>query len=130
MSSNLPPGVQDKSIPGNRPEDETREKLINGFWDTLTEDELASATRFDTMCYNFVSDLVSKAIDWGYKAGFDRGTHYPDLTKKDLLAACKSLRKRMNWAVADSRRLRIQPGIQADIEQADNAIAQTEGKAK
>jgi hypothetical protein len=72
MDSNLPPGVSENMIPGNRPEDEADE----GFW-------VAVLTQLEKMNLgNFVNDLAEDSEVWkmvvivrelAYQAGFNEG---------------------------------------------------------
>jgi hypothetical protein len=68
MSSNLPPGVTDSMIPGNRPEDAEEE----AFWETLYADltiERVDAIEAD----EFLKRIIVKARDLGYNHGYALG---------------------------------------------------------
>lgn len=63
---NLPPGCRVSDIPGNRPEDEAWEAIINGFWNkkrTPEKDRVLSDA--DTP----LTELIDEAIDYGIDIG-------------------------------------------------------------
>ncbi len=71
MSSNLPPGVTDSMIPGNRPEDTLWEQLcddICGSGLTIEEAQLAWKIGMAVM-----KECVSFAIDQAYLEGCKEG---------------------------------------------------------
>jgi len=53
----LPPGCSISDIPGNRPEDEKWEAMIEGFYNGLSKEELEIAETCD--------ELITKAIEYG-----------------------------------------------------------------
>ncbi len=68
----LPPGVSVNDIPGNTPEDEKWERIIDGFWHekrfTKKEwfaSEKLSSEQFSSEFYN----IITKAIDYGIELG-------------------------------------------------------------
>lgn len=67
MSSNLPPGVRESDIPGNRPED----IIYEAFWEKL----------FNTFPHVkwLETDEAQEVIDWvvgeSYKQGYTDGTY-------------------------------------------------------
>ncbi len=67
MSSNLPPGVTDSMIPGNRPEDLAEE----AFWEALYEK--AGVTSEDSLDAEGVVRLIQAARDLAYQAGYNAG---------------------------------------------------------
>ena len=63
----LPPGCSVSDIPGNRPEDEAWEKVINDFWDEkrFTKEEWAISENLDDV----INDIIEKAIVYGMELG-------------------------------------------------------------
>lgn len=63
----LPPGCSVSDIPGNRPEDEAWEKVINDFWDEkrFTKEEWAISENLDDV----INGIIEKAIDYGMELG-------------------------------------------------------------
>ena len=62
----LPPGVRASDIPGNRPEDEEWEKVVEGFYGiALSEDERKA---LNTLSHTQES-LLEKAIEYGIELG-------------------------------------------------------------
>ena len=63
----LPPGVEAYMIPGNRPEDEAYDKMIDNFFQHthFTEAELKFVDLPE------VVDLITKAIDYGITVGYN-----------------------------------------------------------
>ena len=61
----LPPGCSPSDIPGNRPEDEARDKMIDEFFRQthFTEEEQKFIDE------EVVVEIVTKAIDYGIKIG-------------------------------------------------------------
>jgi hypothetical protein len=66
MSSNLPPGVTENMIPGNRPEDMAEEAFWEALYDGLTT-ERVEAIEAD----EFLQRILIKARDLGNQAGYD-----------------------------------------------------------
>jgi hypothetical protein len=65
----LPPGVRVSDIPGNRPEDEEWEKILEGFWDSKhCSDELYKKFEKATLDSDLVN-VVDKAIEYGIEVG-------------------------------------------------------------
>lgn len=63
----LPPGVRVSDIPGNRPEDEKWEAILNGFWekkDRKQDEQLV----LDEAAQVYV-DLIDEAIEYGIEIG-------------------------------------------------------------
>lgn len=74
MSSNLPPGVTENMIPGNRPEDEDEEK----FWEAFFRKADEAGITGDLVDRGWVDDAIFvKAIqlarDLGFHEGFAHG---------------------------------------------------------
>jgi hypothetical protein len=68
MSSNLPPGVTESMIPGNRPEDEAEEK----FWELLYAD--LTIERLDAIeADEFFQRIIIKARDLAFNEGYEQG---------------------------------------------------------
>lgn len=64
----LPPGCRISDIPGNRPEDEKWEAIINGFWDKKDrKEDKKNALKDAPQVY---VDLINEAIDYGIDIGF------------------------------------------------------------
>ena len=62
----LPPGCSVSYIPGNRPEDEKWEAVINGFWDkkyTEAKDKILADADTD------LTELIDEAIEYGMDIG-------------------------------------------------------------
>lgn len=57
----LPPGCSVSDIPGNRPEDEAYEKMLDGFYSKLSKDEQEKVESVD--------DIIAKAIEYGIEIG-------------------------------------------------------------
>ena len=71
----LPPGVRASDIPGNRPEDEEWEKLVEGFYRiALSKDERKA---LNTLSHTLES-LLEKAIEYGIELGEDRANSEED----------------------------------------------------
>ena len=68
MSSNLPPGVTENMIPGNRPEDEPRRGSGRLLYADLTQ-ERVDAIEDD----EFLQRVIIKARDLGFREGFAHG---------------------------------------------------------
>lgn len=77
-ASNLPPGVSDNMIPGNRPEDEEWDKFLD-LLQKKTQDEIEEKElHFPNLPEDWWEDdgvmlMVRHARDIGYEAGFTDG---------------------------------------------------------
>lgn len=62
----LPPGCRVSDIPGNRPQDEEWEAIINGFWDkkrTEPKDKILADANTELV------ELIDEAIEYGIDIG-------------------------------------------------------------
>jgi predicted DNA-binding ribbon-helix-helix protein len=71
MSSNLPPGITESMIPGNRPEDAEEE----AFWDELASRMGLPANKLAERVFDQVAndDNLSKVIELARDIGYERG---------------------------------------------------------
>ncbi len=77
----FPPGVRASDIPGNRPEDETWERIYDNFWDKerlttthigirITEKEYAEMDKLYNGKYtDVIDDYIMAAIEYGMEIG-------------------------------------------------------------
>jgi len=82
-TSNLPPGVNAADIPGNHPEDEAWDKLIDEFHSTLSD----SQNLFPSLCHD---SIVEKAIQFG----LDKGRQECELSNKESDFYCSEFLKK------------------------------------
>jgi uncharacterized protein YpiB (UPF0302 family) len=86
MASNLPPGCRESDIPGSRPEDVAWDKLVEGFYNSLTEEEIA------TIDCSGTNSLIEKAI----KFGMEKQRQDDELSSKEADFYCAEyLRKEL-----------------------------------
>ncbi len=73
MSSNLPPGVSDSSIPGNRPEDALDEQILGDIWSVLADHGIFEPEDYEQSdkLNSGLLDLVLKYRDMGMREGLD-----------------------------------------------------------
>ena len=94
----LPPGVRLSDIPGNRPEDEKWDFIIDNFWskDRLTQTNSGtriSEEQYDRMTklYNspklsqLIDDYILAAIEYGMEIGRQEAVSYTHLTLPTIL---------------------------------------------
>lgn len=60
----LPPGCSVSDIPGNRPEDEAYEKMMDDFYAKLSKEEQEKAEP--------LVDIIAKAINYGIDIGMEQ----------------------------------------------------------
>lgn len=63
----LPPGCSTSDIPGNRPEDEAWEVILNGFWDKKDRGEDKKKALEDAP--QIYVDLIGEAVEYGIDIG-------------------------------------------------------------
>jgi len=96
--SNLPPGVSDHMIPGNRPED----MLEEAFWELLQEKYDAAHPQFKKIMWEVFSTdesnlddaitaLVTLARDIGYERGFAEGRQEEQMAEAEVRVAKQRL---------------------------------------
>lgn len=68
MPSNLPPGVNESDIPGNRPEDAYWEKVLDGFYNSLDEKTKPALLKIG---FKEGEEVIEKAIQYGINLGRD-----------------------------------------------------------
>jgi hypothetical protein len=76
MNSNLPPGVSENMIPGNRPEDEAHEKFWDQLCTALMEKSGWSQEQVDELADDdneMIRDLVDHVLDLAYTLGMQDG---------------------------------------------------------
>ena len=66
MASNLPPGCNVSDIPGNRPEDEKWENIIDTFW---SKDRTPKKNRILRIASTALVELLDEAIEYGIEVG-------------------------------------------------------------
>lgn len=80
MSSNLPPGVSESMIPGNRPEDEAEERFWDELWNRLYNkknilppDIAAMFVKYFGDDEHWTTDLINIVREMAYTEGMNDG---------------------------------------------------------
>jgi hypothetical protein len=71
--SNLPPGVSEYMIPGNRPEDMAEEAFWDALYQKLDADDINWMDNADETMTGRIQKMVVTARDMGYERGFNEG---------------------------------------------------------
>ena len=106
---NLPPGCNVSDIPGNSPEDEKWEAILNVFWEKIRTPELDKAV---TDASDEVCNLLNEAIEYGIEVGTNQANfaaeenkyyeaeRHEEVRNPKLRAFFKNQRKAMNLYLA------------------------------
>ena len=114
MKDNLPPGVTENMIPGNRPEDLAAERQLDRLWDTV--DNFVKEHNLDVEGLENLESPASRLIQHVYEYGFSEGYTEGDSDAADRYEELAHEHREEMRALRDAyanRRCEVGPSLNA-----------------